>query len=104
MPSVSERKVHRARAIDVSEELRQLDTLAEPDFVYGCAVSPSANDHRTAEQWARSVFEDMPRPLRAFIVLGWVAILRLRLGPRPSPSHMLGWSVLSTTPTTVLGV
>ncbi len=91
--------VPRARSVEVSDELRRLDSLADPDFVYACAIPSEAGNDRTAEQWARSVFEDMPRPLRALIVFGWVAVLRLRLAPRSSPSHVLGWSLLSATPT-----
>ncbi|MFG2628469.1 DUF2867 domain-containing protein [Streptomyces sp. NPDC048473] len=48
---------------------------------------------RTPEQWARAVFEDAPVLLRGFLVLGWSLVLRIRLGPRPSPGHVLGWTV-----------
>jgi len=55
-------------------------------------------DARTAEQWARATFEDAPRALRAFIVAGWTAGLGLRLGPRPSPDHVLGWRIVTAAP------
>jgi hypothetical protein len=91
--------VPRARSVEVSDELRRLDSLADPDFVYACAIPSETDTDRTAEQWARSVFEDMPRLLQALVLFGWVTVLRLRLAPRSSPSHVLGWSLLSATPT-----
>ncbi len=34
------------------------------------------------------------------VVAGWIAVLRLRLSrPRSSPSHILGWEIISVTPT-----
>jgi hypothetical protein len=95
----------RTRVVDVPQEIRAVDTLADPDYVYGCEIPRLPTDTRTAEQWARAVFEGAPRLVRWFIVAGWIGGLGLRLGPRPSPSHVLGWKVLSTTPTVaVLGV
>ena len=44
----------------------------------------------------------MPQPLRWFIVTGWIVGLGLRLGPRPSPSHIQGWKILSATPTAIV--
>ena len=56
---------------------------------------------RSAVQWARSVFEGAPLVLRWFLVLGWTTVLRLRLGPRSSPDHVLGWEIASATPDTL---
>jgi hypothetical protein len=87
------------------EGILALDILADPSYTYVCEITTSATDRRSAEQWARAVFEGAPRLLRWFIVTGWIGGLGLRLGPRPSPSHVLGWMIVSTTPTTiVLGV
>jgi hypothetical protein len=52
-----------------------------------------AND-RTPEQWARAVFEDAPRPVRWLLVNGFRYGLGLRLGPRASPEHILGWEIV----------
>jgi hypothetical protein len=48
------------------------------------------------------VFEDAPRVVRSVIVFGWVAVLRLKLGPRRSSALVLGWTIMSATPDTVL--
>ena len=87
------------------EEIRAVETLADPSYTYACEVETSPMDSRSPEQWARAVFEGAPTPLRWFIVLGWRVALGLRLGPRQSPSYVLGWKILSTTPdVVVLGV
>lgn len=36
------------------------------------------------------------RVLRWFVVLGWKAVLGLRLGPRGSAGHVLGWRIQAT--------
>jgi Protein of unknown function (DUF2867) len=61
-------------------------------------VSIPGADRRTAEQWMRAVFEDAPRPVRWFLLLGWRGVLGLRLGPRPSPDHILGWWIAEMSP------
>jgi hypothetical protein len=87
------------------DDVRVLDTLTDPSYTYACEIATSATDQRSAEQWARAVQEGGPVLLRWFIVFGWIVALRLRLGPRSSPELVLGWKVLSTTPTAiVLGV
>jgi hypothetical protein len=45
-----------------------------------------------------SFFEDAPRPVHWFLLLGWRRVLGLRLGPRPSPDHILGWRIASRQP------
>jgi len=84
-----------ARRIEASEQIRALDTLAEPDYAAAWEVTIADGDARSAEQWARATFEDAPRALRAFIVTGWRVGLGLRLGPRPSPDHVLGWKIVT---------
>jgi Protein of unknown function (DUF2867) len=84
-----------ARRIAVSEQIRALDTLAEPHYAAAWEVASAEGDARSPEQWARATFEDAPRALRAFIVAGWRVGLGLRLGPRPSPDHVLGWKIVS---------
>ena len=65
-----------------------------PDFACGYEIDVAPADDRSAEQWARAAWEGAPAPLRWFIVTGWRLVLRLRLGPRPSPDHILGWKIL----------
>ena len=53
---------------------------------------------RTPEQWGRAAFEGAPAVLRAFLVFGWTGVLRLRMGPRPSAEHVLGWHMSGPVP------
>ncbi len=69
-----------------------------PDYRDAFEVSTDKADTRTSEQWLRAVFEDAPRPMRWFLLLGWRGVLGLRLGPRPSPDHILGWRIASREP------
>ncbi|MCU1449767.1 MAG: hypothetical protein JWP02_1937 [Acidimicrobiales bacterium] len=92
----------KARQVAVPEVVGALDTLARPNYTYACQVTAAAADDHSAEQWARAIFEGAPRLMRWLIVMGWKVGLGLRLGPRRSPSHVLGWTILSTTPTAVI--
>ena len=95
----------KALHVALPEEIRSLDTLADPDYTDACEITISNSDTRSPDQWARAIFEDAPRALRWFVVSGWIAGLGLRLGPRPSPAHVLGWKILTATPSViVLGV
>jgi hypothetical protein len=64
-------------------------------------VSIPDTDTRTAEQWVRAIFEDAPRPVRWFLLLGWRGVLGLPLGPRTSPDHILGWPIVIREPDAV---
>jgi hypothetical protein len=48
---------------------------------------------RTPVQWARAVFEGAPAALCWFLVFGWRRVLGLKLGPRTSTGHVLGWAI-----------
>jgi hypothetical protein len=63
------------------------------DFACAYEVDIAPGDERSAEQWAREAWEGAPGPLRWFMVAGWRWVLGLRLGPRPSPDHILGWTI-----------
>jgi Protein of unknown function (DUF2867) len=88
----------KARRIDIPEDIRALGVLVDPDYTYACQLTASDVDRQSAEQWARDVFEGAPRLLGWFVLVGWIAILRLRLGPRRSSEYVLGWTVVSSTP------
>jgi hypothetical protein len=95
----------RPHRIPVPDAVASLSPLGRADYTYACEVVASPGDGRSAEAWARAVFEGGPGPMRAFIVAGWIAVLRLRLGPRRSPEGVLGWRIESATPgAVVLGV
>jgi Protein of unknown function (DUF2867) len=88
----------RARRVEPTERTPAVDALADPDYAAAWEVASTDADARSAEQWARATFEDAPGALRSFIVAGWIAGLGLRLGPRPSPDHVLGWPIASAAP------
>jgi hypothetical protein len=92
----------KARRIDVPERILALDTLADPSYACAFEIAAPPVGTRSAGDWLRGIIEGAPRPMRWFIVTGWIAALRLRLGPRQSPDHVLGWKILSTSPTEIV--
>jgi hypothetical protein len=92
----------QTRSINADASLEALSELTGADYRYACQLTTHGDHVRTAEDWARAVFEGAPSAVRGFVVAGWVVGLRLQLGPRPSPSYVLGWSILSNTPETVV--
>ncbi|RNF81257.1 DUF2867 domain-containing protein [Streptomyces botrytidirepellens] len=79
----------RVRRVDVPQVMPGGEDFGEPDYV--SAFELTAPRARTPEQWARATFEGAPALSRWFLVRGWTLGLGLRLGPRTSPAHVLGW-------------
>ncbi|ARH91465.1 DUF2867 domain-containing protein [Streptomyces sp. MOE7] len=52
----------------------------------------------TPEDWARGTLEGAPAAMRWFVRAGWLGVLGLRLGPRSSAQHVLGWPVAVSGP------
>lgn len=71
------------------------------DYADAVALTPRQGDTRSPEQWARAAFEGAPPPMRWFLLAGWRAVLRLRLGPRPSAGHVLGWRIADADAETI---
>jgi len=92
----SSRRAHR-----VAAPLETRTTDNPPDYRDAFEVPTDRTDTRTPEQWARAVFESAPRKSRWFLLLGWRGVLGLRLGPRPSSDHVLGWRIVETSPEAV---
>jgi hypothetical protein len=90
------RRVHR-----VAASLLTRATDNPPDYSDAFAVPTDRTDTRTPEQWARAVLESAPRPVRWFLLVGWRGVLGLRLGPRSSSEHVLGWRIVETSPEAV---
>lgn len=63
-------------------------------------VGPPLSD-RSAEQWARAIFEDAPAATRNRLATGW-PLLGLRLGPLASDEHVLGWLIAMNSPDRIL--
>lgn len=85
--------VHR-----VAAALETSTTDTPPDYQVTFEVPTDKADTRTPEQWARALFEHAPLPVRWFLLLGWRWVLGLRLGPRSSSDHVLGWRIAETSP------
>jgi hypothetical protein len=96
---------HVGRAGQVSEvslpaDARALSTLSRVDYTDAFIVD-AGGDERTAEQWARAVFNDAPLAVRARLVSGWIG-LGLKLGEPWSTRRVLGWKVQQRSPSVIL--
>lgn len=71
-------------------------TVAVQDADFACAykIETAAGDIRSSQQLARTAWEGAPAALRWFMLAGWRLVLGLRLGPRSSPNHILGWRII----------
>ena len=81
--------------VAVPETARRLSGLAggyEDAFV----VETGDTTGRTAEDWARAIFEGAPASLRRGLLAGWSS-LGLELGPTGSDGTVLGWEVRRAT-------
>jgi Protein of unknown function (DUF2867) len=74
------------------------NSVHQPNYDYSYTDSfteeLSLGDRRSPEQCARAIFEGAPPALRWFMLVGFRFGLGLRLGPRPSSEHVLGWSIV----------
>jgi hypothetical protein len=89
----------RARRVEVTEEATNFGST---DYASAFEVTVRGTDVRSPEQWARAIFEEAPKAMRWFVLVGWKYVLGLRLGPRLSPSHVLGWKIVSMAPDTIV--
>jgi hypothetical protein len=72
------------------------NSLAGYDYNYSDSFTAetATRDDLSAEQLARAVFEDAPRPVRWFLLIGFRYGLGLKFGPRSSPEHVFGWAIV----------
>lgn len=96
---MGQRLAARARRVTVSEPAP--DGVARPDYADAFEIRAAEPDARPAERLARDALERAPRALRALVLLAHRHVLRFRLGPYPSPGHVLGWRVVSAQPDVV---
>jgi hypothetical protein len=89
----------RVSQISLPDDARGLSTLSRVDYEDAFIVDAGAE--RTAEQWARAVFNDAPLAVRARLVSGWMG-LGLKLGGPWSTRHVLGWEVQQVSPSVML--
>jgi hypothetical protein len=89
----------RVSQVLLPADARALSTLSEVD--YEDAFIVDVPGERTAEQWARAVFNDAPLAVRTRLVSGWMG-LGLKLGEPWSAHRVLGWKVRQSSPSVVL--
>src|SRR2546423_15536390 len=89
---------HAVRRIAVTQDDRAIDQVGTSNYAAAWEAAAAGVNRRSAEDWARAIFEDASPALRRFIVVGWICGLGLRLGPRSSPDHVLGWAIASRSP------
>lgn len=92
----------RVRRIEVTDDIKAVDTLAQPDYGSAFELSVPGATVRSPEQWARAIFEGAPRAIRWFLQVGWVLALGVRLGPRSSPEYVLGCRITHTDPGVII--
>lgn len=87
--------------VEVPAEARALITLREPDYGDAHVVATERARQRSAEEWARLIFDGAPAAARASLVAGW-STLGLKLSAAPSDARILGWEVRRSTDDHVL--
>jgi hypothetical protein len=71
------------------------------DYADSFEIRVGEADSRSAEQFARSALEQAPWPVRWTIRTAHERLLGLRLGPRSSRDHVLGWQIVLSEPDVV---
>ena len=87
----------RARQVPVA---RNEPLIGDDRYDYADAfeIRIGESDPRTAEQFARCALEEAPWAIRTIVDVAHRQVLRLRLGPRPSPDHVFGWTIVRSEP------
>jgi hypothetical protein len=71
-----------------------------PDYADAFEVQVREDDPRAAVDFLRDGLEQSPTALRQLILFAHERVLRFRLGPVDSPTHVLGWRVVEAEPET----
>lgn len=87
----------RAAKVAVPEDVRSRARVSHIDYESAFSVAADPADRRSAEQWARAMYESPPTAQRLFVWYGWKA-LTARLGPYPSDDHILGYRIEAKEP------
>lgn len=86
----------------VPAAVRAVDPLNAIDYTDAFEADTAGTNARSPEQWARATFDGAPAPMRWSLLVGWRAVLGLRLGPLRSPDHILGWHVHDRTASSIV--
>jgi hypothetical protein len=87
----------RARRVPVAAE-EPLIGSDRYDYSDAFEIRVREPDPRSAEQFVRCALEQAPWLVRSAVLTVQRNLLGLRLGPRPSPDHVLGWKILTSEP------
>ena len=68
------------------------------DYADAFEIRLHESDPRSAEEFVRCALEAAARPVQAMVWIVHRYLLKLRLGPRSSPGHLLGWKILTSKP------
>jgi hypothetical protein len=85
--------------VQLPADARALSILSRIDYEDAFRIETGVE--RTADQWARAVFNDAPVAMRARLLSGWAG-LGLKLAEPWSAGHVLGWKVRQTSPNVLL--
>jgi hypothetical protein len=85
------------RQVPVPRAARELSTLSHIDYADAYTVALEGAHDRSAEQWARAIFDDMPIVQRLQCWSVWTMVLGLRLALPTSSRHILGWELRANT-------
>lgn len=94
---MSNRPPLQAHRCPVPLETAGLDRSAF-DYADCFEIDVADHDQRTAEQFTRTALEGSPTAVRWTVLAAWSGLLRFRLGPRPSPAHVLGMPIVLSEP------
>lgn len=86
-----------ARRAEVTEPTPIAELGGDADYSGAFEVVAPHASPQSAEQWARTTFEDAPAALRWFLIVGWRAVLRLRLASGRLPDQVFGWKIISAS-------
>ncbi|HEY2579630.1 MAG TPA: DUF2867 domain-containing protein [Streptosporangiaceae bacterium] len=89
-----------AAEVPVRADLRALSRFPHTDYAdtFEIAVAPG---RRTAEQWARAVFEGAPAGMRMLLTGGW-RLLGVQLAPPRVAGYVQGWRIVKNSPDAVV--
>jgi hypothetical protein len=81
------------RRVEVPQQIAATFAHSTANYAAAFTLTTESAATWTPLQWARAVFDGAPAAMRWCMVFGWTRVLRLRLGPRTSDDHVLGWAV-----------
>jgi Protein of unknown function (DUF2867) len=89
-----------ATEVPVREDVRALSRFPSADYADNFEAETDGAA-RTAEQWARAMFEGAPVGMRTFLIRTW-PLFGVRLGPLHTGGYVLGWRIVKNTPDSVV--